>query len=98
MRETEITLGDLARMIANGFADTVTKADFNLLGGRMGAVESRLDGVESRLGGVETRLGNLEVGQEEIKLRVDSFAYKFEVKELTRRVEVLEKAVGVLPT
>lgn len=90
MQEKETTLNDLARMIANGFADTATKADIH-------GLSIRVDGVESRLDGVESRLGSLEAGQEEIKLRLDSLAYKFEVKELTRRVENIEKKVGIPP-
>lgn len=94
MEEKEITLSELARMVANGFSDVAgrmaTREDINGLNIRVGGVESRLDGVESRL-------GSLEAGQGDIKLRLDSLAYKFEVKELARRVETLEKKVGITP-
>ncbi len=89
MEEKETTLDDLARMIANGFADTANKADIANL-------NERINVIESRLGGVEGRLGVLEAGQEEIKLRLDSLAYKFEVKELTRRVDFLEQKLGIV--
>lgn len=82
MEEKQTTLDDLARMIANGFADTASKAD-------MQSLQTRVDAVESRLGVLET-------GQEEIKLRLDSLAYKFEVKELSRRVDILEQKVGIV--
>ncbi len=90
MEEKEITLSELARMIASGFADTATKADIH-------GLNTRADQIEGRLDSVELRLGSLEVGQEDIKLRLDSLAYKFEVKEFARRVETLEKKVGITP-
>ena len=40
---------------------------------------------------VDKRLGHLEQGQEDIKLRLDNVAYRFELQELTRRVTLLEK-------
>ena len=37
---------------------------------------------------------NLERGQEDIKLKLDNVAYRFELQELQRRVELLEKKAG----
>ena len=34
-------------------------------------------------------------GQEDIKLRLDSVAYRFELVELQKRVEILEKRAGI---
>lgn len=44
---------------------------------------------------LEKRLGDLEQGQEEIKLKLDNVAYRFELVELQKRVEILEKKAGV---
>jgi hypothetical protein len=44
---------------------------------------------------VDKRLTALEDGQEQIKLRLDNVAYRFELVELQRRVDFLEKKVGV---
>ncbi|OGE82483.1 MAG: hypothetical protein A3B10_00200 [Candidatus Doudnabacteria bacterium RIFCSPLOWO2_01_FULL_44_21] len=51
--------------------------------------------VQTGFGGVEKRLNNLKEGQEEIKLKLDNVAYRFELVELQRRVELLEKKVGM---
>ena len=52
-------------------------------------------GVNSRLDNVDKRLESLEQGQEDIKLRLDNVAYRFELVELQRRVELVEKKVGI---
>lgn len=44
---------------------------------------------------VENRLDKLEQGQEEIKMRLDNVAYRFEVKDLEKRVERLENKAGI---
>lgn len=72
------TLDDVAGMVQRGFQE---------MNGRFGEVDKRLDGLEGRM-------GTLEKGQEEIKLRLDNVAYRFELVELQRRVEILEKRVG----
>ena len=37
------------------------------------------------------KLNSLEQGQEEIKIRLDNVDYRFELVELQKRVEILEK-------
>ncbi len=44
---------------------------------------------------LEPALNNLEQGQEEIKLKLDNVAYRFELVELQKRVEFLEKKLGI---
>lgn len=68
MKKKNITIDDLAGMVAKGF-----------------------EGVNSRIDKLDTRLGNVEIGQEEIKLKLDNVAYRFELRELERRIELLEK-------
>lgn len=41
------------------------------------------------------RFNLLETGQEDIKLRLDSTAYRFELVELQRRVKILETKQGI---
>ncbi len=76
IKKKNITLDDLAGMVANGF-----------------------EGVGKELSEVETGLRKdiyqLKEGQEQIKLRLDNVAYRFELVELQRRVKLLEKKVGV---
>jgi len=86
MAKKQITNEDLARMIKKGF-DHNDKC-FDEIEGRVGKVEDRLDRIE-------VRLDNLDQGQEEIKLRLDNVAYRFEVEDLKKRVKKLELKVGV---
>ena len=58
-----------------------------------GMIKRGFDGVDKRFDGIEKRLANLEEGQEEIKLKLDNVAYRFELVELQKRVDRLEKIV-----
>jgi len=86
MAKKPITNEDLARMIKKGFDDHDK---------RLNSVDKRFDKVDSRLGKIDLRLGNLERGQDEIKVRLDNVAYRFEVEDLQRRVKKLELKVGI---
>ncbi|OGE74522.1 MAG: hypothetical protein A3K06_00050 [Candidatus Doudnabacteria bacterium RIFCSPHIGHO2_01_52_17] len=83
----ETTIDDLAVMVKNGFE------------GVTGEMNSRFDqahrDMNSRFGEVNHRLDLLEQGQEQIKLKLDNVAYRFELIELQRRVEMLEKKAGI---
>lgn len=75
MSKEKFTIEDLARL---------TVENHNEIKDEMGQIRNRLDRVESRL-------INIGTGQEDIKLRLDNVAYRFELKELDKRVTVLEK-------
>lgn len=60
-----------------------------------GMVKEGFDSIGNRMDSMENRMGTLERGQEEIKLKLDNVAYRFEIIELQRRVEILEKKFGV---
>ena len=60
-----------------------------------GMVRDGFDDVGKRLDGINESLDTLEGGQEEIKLKLDNVAYRFELKELQNRVELLEKKAGI---
>lgn len=79
MPQKPITNEELARMINKGF-------DGN---------DKRFDKVDSKLDKIEVRLDNIDQGQEEIKLRLDNVAYRFEVEDLKKRVKKIELKVGV---
>ena len=68
----QITLDDLATMIADGFAENTGQHEK-----------------------IFARLENLEQGQEEIKLKLDQVAYRFEVEELNRRLRLVEMKLGM---
>jgi len=75
-----ISLDQLAAMVAEGFEHTASKE---------GQVK-----LEVKVDKLETRMNRLEQGQEEIKLRLDGVAYRFELMDLQKRVQLLEKRVG----
>ena len=58
-------------------------------------VKGGFDAMDGRFDKMENRLDGLEQGQEDIKLRLDNVAYRFELVELQRRVELVEKKVGI---
>lgn len=51
--------------------------------------------VDKRFEQVDKRLSSLGEGQEDIKMKLDNVAYRFELVELQKRVEILERRVGV---
>ena len=54
------------------------------------------DQVDRRFDSVENRLTRLENGVENINLRLDNTAYRFELNELDQRVSVLEHKTGLV--
>ncbi len=79
----EVTLEDLATMVKGGF-DSVDK--------RFDAVNERFEKMEKTMKeGFEKNVREHEA----IQLRLDNVAHRFEFIELQKRVEVLEKTVGV---
>lgn len=48
----------------------------------------------SKFSQMDNRMNRLEIGQDDIKLRLDNVAYRFELNELNKRVSVLEKKVS----
>jgi len=78
-KKKNVTLDDLAGMVANGFE----------------GVGKELSGINYKLEEYDKKFQKLEEGQEQIKLRLDNVAYRFELVELQRRVKLLEKKVGV---
>lgn len=74
-----ITLDNLAGMIKRGFDENV---------GEHRQIFQRFDKVD-------TKLGNLEDGAEEIKLKLDQVAYRFEIQELARRLKRVEAKLGM---
>jgi hypothetical protein len=72
--------------------DKETKKEFNKLA-RM--IKRGFDDVDRKFAKVNTRLDNLERGQEDIKLKLDQVAYRFELNELEKRVQKVELKLGL---
>lgn len=58
-------------------------------------VATVVEPMNERFDKVDTRLGNLEQGQEEILLKLDNKADKFEVKDLQKRINRAEGKLGI---
>jgi len=70
-----VTIDTLAGMVKKGFDH----------------MDERFNQVDKRLAQHEKRFEDLEQGQEEIKLKLGDVAYRFELVELERRVNILER-------
>lgn len=79
MKKENVTLDDLAMMVQKGFDHSDKK------------IEDLKKEMRSGFDKVEERMDLLERGQEDIKLRQDNCVYRFELKELDRRVRILER-------
>jgi len=58
-------------------------------------IKKGFDSVDERFNKVEKELKELRAGQEDIVLRLDNVAYRFELNELKQRVFVLEQKAGI---
>jgi len=105
MANKKITLENLAKKIDKGFekAEKYTdkkndeKIDRLALAIKKGFDENTKQHQKlfDRLDKHGERLSNLEQGQEDIKLKLDQVAYKFEVQELDRRLKKIEAKLGL---
>ena len=84
MKKKNITINELAGMVKTGFDE---------MGKQFGKVDKRFEQVDKRFDRVENRLTTLETGQEDIKLRLDNVAYRFEIVEVQKRLKALEEIV-----
>jgi len=89
-----ITIDGLASMVARGFENTSTKSDVKRLEDKVSSLDVKVSSLDTKVSSLDTKVSSLERGQEDIKLKLDNVAYRFELVELQRRVELLEKKVG----
>ena len=94
----KITLEDLSEKIDNGFKkvekDTSQKIDEKIDQLAL-AVKNGFDENTKQHQQIFNRIDNLEQGQEEIKLKLDQVAYRFEVQELDRRLKRVEAKLKI---
>ena len=58
-----------------------------------GMVKTGFDEMGKQFEKIDKRLTALETGQEDIKLRLDNVAYRFEIVEVQKRLKALEEIV-----
>jgi len=86
------TMGDLSKTVGS-LTKTVQHVSDNL--DALAVITKKgFEQVDKRLNNLEVKTDRLERGQEDIKLRLDNVAYRFELVELQRRVVLLEKKAG----
>ncbi len=81
IKKQKITLDVLAGMVASGFENTPTKAEFNELKTDVSILKTDVQMVQADLS--------------DVKLRLDYLAPKFEVRDLEKRVTRLEQKAGL---
>ena len=94
MKNKKVTIEGLAVIVKNGFSE-VSKNNEDLAAMVQNGFYESEKKTGERFDRVEKRLDDLEHGQEEIKLKLDNVAYRFELVELQRRVEILEKKLSL---
>jgi len=80
----KVTIDDLARMIQKEFANQNEKFG------------KEFESVKKEISDLKLGYETLKQGQDDIKLRLDHVAHKFEVKDLEKRVDILETDVKTL--
>jgi hypothetical protein len=88
---TEVTNEQLARMIAEGFAETATKRDLLEVEQRL---DGRIDGVETGLAGVETQLARVKDRLNGVDMKVDRALYS-EMSHFDTRLRRVERRVSI---
>ncbi len=83
----KITIDDLAMMTKHGFDDVGESIRLGF-----GEVNKKLEETNNN---IRVLSENNTREHEEIKMRLDNVAYRFELVELQKRVEILEKKAGV---
>ncbi len=81
----KITIEHLAQMVAAGFNDMIER--FHL-------VDMRFDSMDTRFELIESKINTLGVEMSQVKTGLNQMAPHFELKQLEKRVNKIEKHVG----
>ncbi len=65
-------IDDLAAMVARGFAETATKADFRELQGRIDGLDTRVDSLDAKMDGLGNRMDSLDNRMDGLDSRMHS--------------------------
>jgi len=97
-KSAENTRADLRKEIASSAEKTKSEIGIIIkeeIEGLAIMTNNGFNGVQKQLNEHNRRFDILESGQEDIKLRLDNVAYRFELIQLQSRVKRLEKKVGI---
>ena len=104
-KKQELTLKDIAELIKTSsektekklenkidtsveWLATVTQKQFLEIKGEFSKTHKQLDGIEKEIKGIRRDF-------EDLKLRLDQAAYKFEIKEMEKRIRRIETKIGL---
>jgi len=83
--DNDVTLNDLAKMVARGFENVPTKQEVN----------NRFDIIDSKFSVVDNRLGKLEYKVDEIFEILQRFE-EGDILDLQQRIKILERTVKAM--
>lgn len=86
MGSLALSIEDLAVMVGKGFNDVQKQ---------LNNTHSDINDMKEDIVSMKEEIGELNDGQEQIKLRLDNVAYRFELVDVQRRVTHLEKKAGI---
>lgn len=89
---------DLKLSTVENRIDEKIKSNTDLMREMALIVQKGFDSIDKHFRIIEQRLLILEEGHREVKLRLNEVAHSFEVKEINRRVNILESKVQKIET
>lgn len=61
----------------------------------VGIIKKGFDELSREIFDMKKDISELKQGQEDILIKLDNYAYRFEVKELKHRADIIEKEIGL---
>ena len=92
LKKAKVTIDDLAIMIAKGFSGMEEKFEKDIGGVKkeVGSLKKEVGSLRKEVAETNVRLDVLENGQEDIMMKLQNVAYRFELNTLDKRVKILE--------
>jgi hypothetical protein len=96
-KQTSLQINDLSKSfkVLSGRFDNLSGKFDHLSTSVSGQIDDLAQITKNSFDDVDGRLGGLELGQDAILIKLDNYAYKFEVVDIKQRVNRLEKKTGI---
>ena len=104
MKKNQVTMENLAALIKKGSNEVenltvMVKEGFDgvdeKIDQEINGVKGEINGVKGEIRGINIKLDILGRGLEEVKMRLSNVAYRFELVDLEKRVDVVEGKLGI---
>lgn len=86
MKNKRITINDLAVMVKRGFDETAKKID----------VDQRFDKIDKEIASLKAEVLSIKSDIEDLKLRMGEMVFRFEIKDIEKRLKKLEMKAGLI--